>query len=68
MDEANVVPCSSCSAPIRWIVNHKGNRTPVDAKPKKRYVLKGSDGWRLVDAYTTHFETCPSAQQHRKKL
>lgn len=58
-------PCSSCGAPIRFVGTETGNQVPVDAKPEKRIVV-GPDGvGRSVDAYVSHFATCPNANQHR---
>lgn len=58
--------CSSCDAEIRWISTPTGAAMPIDAKPEKRIVLRpGTDIGDTVDAFTSHFATCPNAGQHR---
>lgn len=68
--------CRSCGAPIVWCVTPAGNRMPVDADPSPRgnLVLEGELA-RVVPApdlldrrprHTSHFATCPNADQHRK--
>ena len=57
--------CRSCQADIRWLKRH-----PVDAMPKKVIVLSDvSDGGaplgKIVDGYTSHFATCPQANEWR---
>lgn len=63
--------CRSCNAPIIWAATRGGRRIPLDAKPTKRAVFAVDDPSAsrtvdVVDAYTTHFETCPNASQHRR--
>jgi len=47
-DNESSATCSSCGAPILWVVTQAGKRMPLDP-----------DG-------TTHFATCPNADEHRK--
>lgn len=65
--------CSSCGASIFYALTVNKKRMPMDAQPVgKASVLKvdpdGSDVpvVKIVDAYQTHFISCPQAQQHRK--
>jgi hypothetical protein len=63
-----VVRCKSCNAEISWILTASGRAMPVDAKPEKRIVIdRGAQySGRVLDTYTSHFATCPHADQHRK--
>ncbi len=61
--------CRSCGAAIVWAVTENGKRMPLDAKPEKRLVREGRQEpplVRVVDTYTSHFTSCPNADQHRK--
>lgn len=67
--------CRSCGAAILWAVTPAGKRMPVDAQPTKRISLDSygvktfgdlAPVANVVDTYTSHFATCPSAAQHRK--
>lgn len=60
--------CRSCGAPIVWTKTTNGKRMPLDAKPELRMVLDVTTGVaNVVDAYTSHFATCPDAADHRRK-
>lgn len=60
--------CRSCQAPIIWVTSATTKRPmPLDAKPEKRVVVDEHHVGRVVDAYVSHFSTCPNAAQHRKK-
>ena len=74
--------CRTCGARIIWAVTTKGKRMPLDYDPKTweegdtlfrlgtelggnptaEYV-PGYDG---LEAYVSHFATCPDAQKHRR--
>ena len=69
--------CKSCGAPILWIRTRRGKLAPVDAQPLQRYLIAEDEDndpdpsreapyGELVRVYTSHFETCPNAAQHRK--
>lgn len=58
--------CKSCGAPIVWAKSETGKAMPLDAKPEKRIVLDSLGVGRVLDAFTSHFVTCPNAAQHRK--
>lgn len=65
--------CKSCDAPIIWVQTASGKLMPLDAKPERRFVLGAAaghgDGTRTAqsaETYTSHFATCPQADQHRK--
>ncbi len=65
--------CGSCKANILWAVTPQDKRIPLDAKPEKRFVITRPEdnpgrlgGALMVDAYLTHFATCPNAAAHRK--
>jgi hypothetical protein len=64
--------CSTCGAEIVWVVTMTGSRMPVNAKTTKVFrmtgrTIAGSPEVEIVTAYTTHFVTCPQADQHRRK-
>jgi hypothetical protein len=72
--------CKSCYARIIWARTEKGVATPVDEKPTANghLVLEIEDprdapiarrvGRKTgVPRYTTHFATCPNANDHRRK-
>lgn len=52
--EDNQAECRSCGAQVLWCVTRKGKKMPVDipASPE--------------EATTSHFATCPEADQWRK--
>ena len=67
-----VVKCRSCKADIIFI-KHGKKFHPVNVNPKKLFVfikeyydLMESGAWQLVDAYESHFATCPDAAKWRK--
>lgn len=51
--EENESECRSCGAPILWCITAKGKKMPVD--------VPTDDG-----PTTSHFATCPEANQWRK--
>lgn len=68
--------CRYCGAPILWARTTKGRRIPLDPDPTPRGNLTMTDGLAetcrtpladpLPPLYTSHFATCPSADQARK--
>ena len=71
--------CRSCGAEMIWTQTQNGKAMPVDAEPDPAgtFVLKyeGSqpvavyDGMHLdkdPERYTSHFATCPDADEFRK--
>jgi len=70
-----VSQCKSCNAELVWGITAKGHRMPFDAKsdPKGEWVLDDEGQCRKVDLfedgvrYTSHFATCPDADQHRRR-
>ncbi len=72
--------CSSCGAVIRWAITVNDKRIPLDPEPRddgnlafrdddKVYVIPGGPGvlGLEVPRYVSHFATCPSAAQHRRR-
>ncbi len=55
---APIVSCRSCKAPIVWVLTVKGNRMPVDYT---------RDGASRPAAGTSHFATCPNADDWRRR-
>lgn len=68
--------CKACGAEIIWKKTVEGKNMPLDAKPRKMAVLeaafahgveiKAEPCVKIVDAYTTHWETCPEADRFRR--
>ena len=73
--------CRSCGAPIIWAVTKSGRSMPLDeATDPAGNVLLLENGNCLVPApeddvweaaggtrHTSHFATCPNADQHRRR-
>lgn len=59
--------CKSCGAPIIWVKSLGGADMPLDAEPEKRFILDGAAAAVARTTYTSHFATCPNADQHRKR-
>lgn len=74
-------PCSSCGAPMYWVITADGKHMPIDADPVRDggfiATLK-SDGLHVEaylpmdpthrdrNRYVSHFATCPNAAAHRR--
>jgi hypothetical protein len=66
--------CKSCGAEIIWAVTTNGRRIPLDAEPEVdapglfRIEIGGPPpgAFAVRKLYTSHFATCPNADQHRK--
>lgn len=67
----NQSKCKSCQADILWVITPKGERTPVDAKKTRVATLMDMGGTLKIEevheGHVTHWATCVSADQHRKK-
>ena len=76
---SRIVPCRSCKAPMFWAATSSGKKMPLDAKPLES--MSGKDSHGVVAfgiragvaskayhgaKYTSHFATCPDADEHRK--
>ena len=61
-----ITTCKSCGAEIKFVTMESSKSMPVDIKPIKK-IVSFTDGHAVVDCWTSHFETCPNAQQHRKE-
>ena len=64
--------CKSCNAEIWWGVTEAGKPMPLDNTSHKGVVavgtdLDGNERVRVVDVFTSHFATCPNAEEHRKR-
>ena len=64
--------CKSCAQPVKWVHMATGGRMLVNLPPEKRVVLTdhGSpeqEVGEVLDTYTSHFVTCPKADEHRRK-
>jgi hypothetical protein len=74
--------CSSCLAPIRWVLTLGDKRMPLDVDPHpdgnvviittpegdvRGRVLTGEHLPAQDTAYRAHFVTCPNAADHRRR-
>jgi hypothetical protein len=70
--------CRSCGAALLWAITPKGKRMPLDAAPVEgglwfAYDVAGEKHCAPARAgaegplYTSHFATCPQADQHRRR-
>jgi hypothetical protein len=66
--------CRSCGAEIIWAETITGSRIPVDATmgatvfTLRPGAMSGMPPvFVAVKPYTSHFATCPNADEHRKK-
>lgn len=57
--------CKSYGAPIEWIKTPAGKNHPIDAESERRWIYR-KGMWLFRPTYTSHFATCPNADQHRK--
>lgn len=58
--------CRSCNAEIIWATTPQGRRIPLDAKPLRVFTINEQSGiTETVEGYTSHFATCPDAEQWR---
>lgn len=77
---SDATTCRSCGATIWWAITPKGRRMPVDppglrtdpnvsvwrdATGVLRTGSAAPDGWPVHDT-TSHFATCPQADEHRR--
>lgn len=58
--------CKSCGAEIYWIKTKAGKDMPVDADSVDP-TTQGKPTIFDPTVMTSHFVTCPNADQHRKK-
>lgn len=77
-----VAECRRCHAEMIWCRTGRGKKMPVDAEPSSEglFVIEGDEQDPLVrrlpndmaatytgDKYTSHFATCPNADEFRNK-
>lgn len=55
--------CKRCDENIVWLVTANGNKMPVDADT----VQEGDEEFSQRDGHVSHFDTCPYADEFRKK-
>lgn len=53
--------CRTCNAPIVWLKTQDGKNMPTDAE-----TVDPGDGKWDNEKHTSHFATCPQANEHRK--
>lgn len=68
--------CRTCEAPIIWATTKSGVSMPLDEQPtpKGNMVIVAGKTWHANEAdrrlhrslYTSHFATCPDADEHRR--
>lgn len=61
--------CKGCGAKVRWVKTANGNRMPLDVEPVAKNVMVEFMGAYVLakEAYTSHFATCPKADELRGK-
>ena len=59
--------CKGCGVEVGWGVTSKDKKVPLDLPPEKRYIEGRSGKYIVVDTFTSHFATCPQADQFRKE-
>jgi hypothetical protein len=59
--ERRITRCRSCQEQIIWFKTAAGKNMPVDAD-----TVEPDDDELDLDRHTSHFATCPNANQHRK--
>lgn len=69
--------CKSCGAPIRWLTTLRGKQIPIDPEPvpNGNVVIEGNGRARVIGngapadgpLYQSHFASCPSSAQHRRR-
>jgi hypothetical protein len=64
--------CKSCGAPIIWATTVAEKKIPLNAEYEMKFVeISTSSRTNLVvqlrKNFSSHFETCPNADKHRKK-
>lgn len=60
--DISTVPCSTCGAPIVWLVTEKGAKMPCD--PAVRMVIT-SEG-KCIRGRESHYATCRDGDLHRR--
>ena len=74
-------PCRTCGAPMIWTVTRKRKKMPLDAAPipSGAYLLEIMPDGSLLAAwvgvssphpgprYSSHFQTCPQAREHKDR-
>lgn len=61
--------CRSCGAKIMWVKTAKGKNMPINYDPDLAHEFVGEKGTKPEfdrDRMTSHFETCPNADDHRR--
>jgi len=62
MTDSRVKTCSSCNAPIVWLLTKNLKHIPCDAAS-----VGIEDTTYVAGTHVSHFATCPNASKHRKK-
>lgn len=60
--EARISRCRSCNAQIIWFKTPAGKNMPVNANSVER-----GDEVLDIKRHISHFATCPTAPQHRRR-
>ena len=71
--------CTTCGAPLRWVLTSSGKLLPLDLEPvpdgniaidpleRFRMVPPEARAASTVPLFKSHFATCPNAGYHRVK-
>lgn len=82
MGEFTPSKCRSCGAKIMWVKTKKGKNMPIDYDPELEHLWADAEEPVRADSargrrqpvkpefdpgnMTSHFETCPNAEDHRR--
>ena len=68
--DRNVRACRGCGAKIQWIKTVGGKNHPINAEAVNVWAQqpdgKGGFHWTMIPSHSSHFSTCPNADEFRK--
>lgn len=63
-----ITKCKACNADIMFVTTVLGRKHPVNLPAVKMWVRDPDENfYSFSDCHTSHFATCPNADQFRKK-
>jgi hypothetical protein len=76
MENLKTSPCRGCGKPIVWGTTPEGKKIPLDPRPPVYELVQSHPGnqrnpdpvnaRRIIDAFVSHFATCPKANDFSK--
>jgi len=58
--------CKGCGTEIIWIETTNSKKHPLNAKKESIWVHDGGNNWSIMTGHTSHFATCPKADEFRR--